>query len=164
MQPQIYVKKYPWCEGIVTAYCKSFSFCVRILTKKQRNSESIDNLSKTLFKADAKIYFQISKSLKNFKMKKFLLKSCPFASHPSDFLQFQKQLMTKSEKGLGFKHRKSLIYKKEALTQINRNLRKKKELYLLLYVQRVVSPSLCTEYIRLGLFLNHDISGTSHLI
>ena len=45
-------------------------------------------------------------------------KILPFVTHPSDSLQFQKQLMTKSEKRFGFNIffewfwlRKSLIYK-----------------------------------------------------
>ena len=48
--------------------------------------QSIDNLLKTFFKADTKSLFL-----------KVFPKSCLFVSLPSDFLQFQKQFMTKSE-------------------------------------------------------------------
>ena len=58
---------------------------------------------KSYLKLIQKIYFQISKSLKNLKTKNVFPKSCLFVSLPYDFLKFQKQLMTKSETRLDFK-------------------------------------------------------------
>ena len=74
-----------------------------ILTKKQRNSKSIDNLSKTFFRVIPKSISKFPKSLKNSKTENFFLKSCLFVTLPSDSLLFQKELMTKSDMRFGFK-------------------------------------------------------------
>ena len=93
----------------------------------------------------------MSKSLNNLKMKRVLPKSCFFVSLLSNFLQFQKQLMTKSETCFGFK-RLGNQYIKETLAQINRNLRKKKELHLLLHhTSMVISKCFVHFFQALGL-------------
>ena len=45
----MHVKQYLWCDDIVIACFKSVLRCVKILTKKNRDSESIDNLSEIFF-------------------------------------------------------------------------------------------------------------------
>ena len=60
-------------------------------------------------------------------------KSWLFVTLPSDSLQFQKKLMTKSETRFGFKPSGNHQYIKKKLTQINKKSQKEK---------RVVSPSL----------------------
>ena len=55
------------------------------------------------------------------------------SSLPPGFLQFEKQLMTKIEMRRGFKPLGNLSYIKRKNNSQNKNLRKKKELYFLLY-------------------------------
>ena len=96
---------------IIKLYARNLFIVSQNFNKKaaeQRNSENTDNLSKKLFFTplfQIPIFpiFQIPKSLKSLKMKKVFPKSYFFVSLLSDSLQFQTQLITKSETRLGFK-------------------------------------------------------------
>ena len=102
MQPEIHVKEHRRCAGIITACFKIVLQCVKILTKKYRNSESIDNLSETFFKLILKSMSKFQK-FEKLKIRKVFPKSCFYTSLPSDSLQFQKDFMKKSETCFGFK-------------------------------------------------------------
>ena len=57
IQQWFHGKQYRWYNGIATACFKSVLECVKILTKKYRNPESIDNLSKIFVLVDTKTNF-----------------------------------------------------------------------------------------------------------
>ena len=81
---------------ILFIMCQNFN-------KKKRSSKSIDNFLKTFFKVDTKNLFLNFQKFEYFKNEKAFPKSCLFVSLPSDSLQFQKQLISKTETRLVFK-------------------------------------------------------------
>ena len=65
----MYVKKYNWSNDITRSLSEPDLYCVKILTRKQYNFEVIGVSSLRFANVDTKIYYWISESFKNLKMR-----------------------------------------------------------------------------------------------